>query len=263
MTTLPAEATELYGLEPGEFVAARNALVKQLKRDKRTEDATVVAGLRRPSPADHAVNAAVRAEHDVATVWVSAVGALDDEQGKAIAGQPNHLREAGAALREATNALVDAAVAAVGDERRRPAIIDALRVAATRPGAAMVATGILGAGDPTDDLFAGAPEPPARSTPREQAPKPAKEPKSAERAPTPAPAARDSAREERAARAAERLAAAELRAAEAEATVAAARETEQSARDALRDATAELRHALTAATKAESELAAARRAANP
>ena len=34
-TPLPAEAVELYGLTPGEFVAARNALVKQLKRDTR------------------------------------------------------------------------------------------------------------------------------------------------------------------------------------------------------------------------------------
>ena len=48
------------------------------------------AALRRPSPADHAVNAAVRADPDVARVWVDAVVALDDEQRAAIErrGQP-------------------------------------------------------------------------------------------------------------------------------------------------------------------------------
>src|SRR4051812_28449154 len=102
MTALPPEALELYALAPGEFVAARNALVKQLKRDRRTEDAAGVAALRRPTPADHAVNAAVRADPDVATAWASAVLALDDEQGAAIAGTPNHLREATTALRAAT-----------------------------------------------------------------------------------------------------------------------------------------------------------------
>ncbi|MFT3851681.1 MAG: hypothetical protein QM733_02910 [Ilumatobacteraceae bacterium] len=261
-STLPAEAVELYALAPGEFVAARNALVKQLKRDRRPDDAAAVAALRRPSPADHAVNAAVRAEPDVATVWVDAVGALDDEQRAAIAGTANHLREAGAALREATARLVDAAVAAVDDERRRPAIIDALRAAATRPGAALVAVGILGAGDPSDDLFAGMPEPSSRPKPQQR---PASEARPRPRlvAAPAAPAVDDeraARREAKAAAAAERLAAAEAAAAAADAALDAARRAEADARAVLHAATAELRHAQSAATRAAAELAAARRA---
>ncbi len=266
MTGLPPEATDLYGLTPGEFVAARNALVKQLKRDKRSDDAAVIGALRRPSPADHAVNAAVRADPDVAVVWVDAVIALDDEQRAAIEGSANHLREAGVALREATAHLVDAAVAAVGDERRRPAVIDALRVAATRPGAALVGAGILGAGDPTDDLFAGMPEPAPAPAKRER---PAASPKTKAKAeakpapepaePAPAPVV-DTRAEQRAAAAAARLVAAEDAARIADEELAAARTAEEEARRALHEATATLRRTQTAATKAAAELAAARRA---
>ena len=165
MTGLPPEATDLYGLTPGEFVAARNALVKQLKRDKRSDDATAVAALRRPSVADHLVNAAARAEPDVAAVWAAAVVDLADQQDAAIGGGTAHLREAAAALREATASLAD--LAASGQDSKRNEVLAALRAAATRPGAAMVAAGILGAGDPTDELFAGDAGPTAACHPPE------------------------------------------------------------------------------------------------
>ena len=86
MTSLPEAALDLYGLAPGEFVGARNALVKSLKREKRTEDAAAVAALRRPSVADHAINAAARADAQLAAVWAAAVVSVSDEQSAAIGG---------------------------------------------------------------------------------------------------------------------------------------------------------------------------------
>src|SRR3954468_15250902 len=63
--TLPSmvdEADELYGLPDAEFTAARDALAKRLRAEKRREDADAVKALRRPSVAAAAINRAVR-EH--------------------------------------------------------------------------------------------------------------------------------------------------------------------------------------------------------
>ncbi len=216
MTGLPPEATDLYGLTPGEFVAARNALVKQLKRDKRSDDAAVIGALRRPSPADH------RGERRGArrSRCRRRVGRRGDRAGRRAArrdrglGQPPARGRCRRCARPRPTWSI-AAVAAVGDERRRPAVIDALRVAATRPGAALVGAGILGAGDPTDDLFAGMPEPAPAPAKRER---PAASPKTHEAGgdrrpepaePAPAPAGGHTCRATSRCAAAARLVAAE------------------------------------------------------
>src|SRR4051794_41906203 len=54
------EADDLYGRPLGEFTAARDALAKRLRGEKRREDADFVKGLRRPSVAAGAINLAVR-----------------------------------------------------------------------------------------------------------------------------------------------------------------------------------------------------------
>jgi hypothetical protein len=56
------EADDLYGLPDDEFTAARDALAKRLRGEKRREDADAVKALRRPSVAAAAINRAVR-EH--------------------------------------------------------------------------------------------------------------------------------------------------------------------------------------------------------
>jgi hypothetical protein len=53
-------AEELYGLPPGEFTQARDALVKKLRADKERELANEVKGLRRPTLAAWALNQLVR-----------------------------------------------------------------------------------------------------------------------------------------------------------------------------------------------------------
>jgi hypothetical protein len=95
------EADDLYGLPLGEFTAARDALAKRLRGEKRREDADFVKGLKRPSVAAGAINLAVR-EHGADDLLAageelrSAHGALLDGSGDAAA-----VREATAREREA------------------------------------------------------------------------------------------------------------------------------------------------------------------
>ena len=95
------EADDLYGLPLGEFTAARDALAKRLRGEKRREDADFVKGLKRPSVAAGAINLAVR-EHGADELLAageelrSAHGALLDGSGDAAA-----VREATAREREA------------------------------------------------------------------------------------------------------------------------------------------------------------------
>ena len=103
------EADELYGLPDDEFTAARDALAKRLRGEKRREDADSVKGLRKPSVAAGAINRAVR-EH----------GADD-------------LLAAGEALRSAHEALLegsgDAATVREATERERAVVREFARLA--------------------------------------------------------------------------------------------------------------------------------------
>ena len=58
--SLEQVADELYGLPPGEFTEARDALVKRLRADKERDLANQVKGLRRPTVAAWALNQLVR-----------------------------------------------------------------------------------------------------------------------------------------------------------------------------------------------------------
>ena len=107
------EADDLYGLPLGEFTAARDALAKRLRGEKRREDADFVKGLKRPSVAAGAINLAVR-EHGADDLLAageelrSAHGALLDGSGDAAA-----VRDATAREREAVR---DLTRLALGDD---------------------------------------------------------------------------------------------------------------------------------------------------
>ena len=107
------EADDLYGLPLGEFTAARDALAKRLRGEKRREDADFVKGLKRPSVAAGAINLAVR-EHGADELLAAgeelraAHGALLEGSGDAAA-----VREATAREREAVR---DLARLALGDD---------------------------------------------------------------------------------------------------------------------------------------------------
>lgn len=60
----PAEAAALWSLPPGEFVAARAALVRALRQQGRREEAAAVAALRKPTRDAWVVNRLVAVEPD-------------------------------------------------------------------------------------------------------------------------------------------------------------------------------------------------------
>ena len=81
---------------PDEFVAARDALVKVLRHDKRRDEAADVAALRRPSPVDWALNCVAADSAELIDKVAAAVSALRDAQAAAIdeGGRSDLLREA-------------------------------------------------------------------------------------------------------------------------------------------------------------------------
>ncbi len=93
----------LYGLPNEEFVAARDALAKELRAQKRREEAREVAALRRPSQADWAVAQVVRSQPaPVRALW-AAGDELIAAQDAVMAGEgdPARLRAAMARRRDA------------------------------------------------------------------------------------------------------------------------------------------------------------------
>ena len=106
------EATaDLFGLDPGEFVGARNELVKALRKAGDRELAARVAELRRPSPAAWAVNQLARNRREDLENLVGLGRALREAQEQALGGADAQLlRQAGRARRDAVVALADAAV---------------------------------------------------------------------------------------------------------------------------------------------------------
>jgi hypothetical protein len=103
------EADDLYGLPLEEFTAARDALAKRLRGEKRREDADSVKALRRPSAAAGAINRAVR-QHGAGELLA--------------AGE--ELRAAHAALLDGSG---DAAAVRAASERERAAVRELARLA--------------------------------------------------------------------------------------------------------------------------------------
>ena len=101
---------ELYGLDPNDFVAARNGLVKRLKKDGDKALAAEVAKLKRPTPAAWAVNQLARRHRDEMEELVRLGEALRDAQDRALAGDdPGDMRQVGRARRDAVARLADQA----------------------------------------------------------------------------------------------------------------------------------------------------------
>ena len=102
-----ASRDDLYSLTPGEFVAARNQLAKELKQAGKAAEAKEVAALKRPAAIAAAVDRAAR-KHPEA---VEALIAADDKLRKAQAGGAGaeSLKAAMGAHRDALRALAQAA----------------------------------------------------------------------------------------------------------------------------------------------------------
>jgi hypothetical protein len=110
-----ADIDGLYALPAGEFVAARNSLVKQLKADKRTDEAAEVAALRKPTVVAWALNQVAREDPDAVAILIDAARGVADAQRDVMAGgDAKALRAASAAQRGAAAEVADAAVRLAG-----------------------------------------------------------------------------------------------------------------------------------------------------
>ncbi len=104
-------AEELYGLDPADFVPARNDLVRRLRADGKRDLARRVADLRRPSPAAWAVNQLARRQRDALDELLRLGDTLRRAQTQTLAGADAALlRQAGRARREAVASLADSAI---------------------------------------------------------------------------------------------------------------------------------------------------------
>jgi hypothetical protein len=109
---------DLYGLELDRFVPARAALVKRLRGEKRREEASEVAALRKPSVAAWAVNQLVRTEPKALQALFEAGDDLARAQAQAAAGKGggDAMRGATHRQREAVGELVAAAEGLLSSE---------------------------------------------------------------------------------------------------------------------------------------------------
>src|SRR6476619_1232680 len=84
---LSAAAATLYGTRPEEFVAARGALVKELRAAKARDAAREVATWRRPSVADWGLNLVARRGDAVVADFLGAAATAREAQGGALDGR--------------------------------------------------------------------------------------------------------------------------------------------------------------------------------
>jgi hypothetical protein len=106
---------DLYALPPEEFIAARDALAKELKDGGRADEAAAVKKLRKPSVVAWAVDAAAREDPDAVEALLEAGQELQRAQRRtlSVAGT-DELRRATESRRAVIQRLADAAVAALG-----------------------------------------------------------------------------------------------------------------------------------------------------
>jgi len=250
--------------------------VRSLRRERRREEATAIAALRRPGWDDWALNAVAASQPEVVEAFAAAAADVREAQAAAIEGRDGpDIRAALRDLRERSAELVRLAEDALAAAGRQPAVSElTARLTATATNEVAVAqlrVGVLGSGDTSPkDLF-GDVEPaasPPRRTRRAAGTAATEHRPEKTRATTKKRGTRGErrdaeatrrAREERAERArreaaleeAQRRHAAAIEARERAAADAAA------ARDALARARAAVAHAEAAVAAAERELAAA------
>ena len=133
------DVDELFAAGPEEFVARRQALVKQLKADGDREGAAEVAALRRPTVAAWAVNQVARRHPDEMRHLLDLGRELEEAHEGLLGGaRPDTAVAAGRRRREAVAALTDLAVILLAESGRgadahRDAIADTLDAASLDP----------------------------------------------------------------------------------------------------------------------------------
>jgi hypothetical protein len=146
---------ELFDLDPGEFVAARDTLARRLKREGDPQAAATVKALRRPSLSAWAVNRLARGDGPGLGPLLAAGERLRAAHQAALAGEgADELRAAARAEREAVAALVEAAMGLLREAGHPASDATRDRVAATLHAAAASpeAADLVGRGRLTADL---------------------------------------------------------------------------------------------------------------
>jgi hypothetical protein len=129
-----AEIDELYALPLGEFVAGRNALVKQLRAAGDKEEAARVAALKKPAAVAWAVNQLARSAPDDVRTLLAAGRKLAAAQAGALKGAGSApLREAAADERSAVRRLLEHARPLVKTDQQLNRVGEILRAAAADP----------------------------------------------------------------------------------------------------------------------------------
>ena len=164
------EVDELYAADPAEFVAARNALVKQLKADGDKEGAAAIGALQKPTKVAWAINQVVRQDPGRIAELRAAGEELRDRQAEALSsGEAGALRDAAAARRDVVRHLASAVVTLVGAQAREEAAATFEAASVDDEVGALLAAGRLTTTVPrSGDLgFLGMPEPgPTPTRPR-------------------------------------------------------------------------------------------------
>ena len=165
-------ARDLYGLTPGEFIAARNQLVRRLKANGRADDALTIAALRRPRLAEWALNRLAHTDPQTVTRFAHAIAAAQRAQAAAIGGDATALRAATAELRDALNTVAAAAVRGLttdggNGEAQRDDLTAILRQLVATADPSPLVAGVVGSEAivSSGEFFPGAPDPPSRPAP--------------------------------------------------------------------------------------------------
>jgi hypothetical protein len=156
------DVDDLFTAAPEEFVAARNALAKSLRASGQKEAAAEIAGLRRPTVSDWALNVVAHRHPDAVAALLDAAAELRRIQAGAIEGRGGDVRGALGTMRAAATAVhrqADDVLAGAGRDRgaQAAAITGRLaEVAANEEIAEQLRAGRLGTAPVGDaDPFAG------------------------------------------------------------------------------------------------------------
>lgn len=133
-----SEVDALYVQPPEQFIAARAALVKQMRANGERAEAQTIAKLKRPPPAAWALNRAARTAPDLIADLLAAGATLRQATIDAMSGEASGLRGAEAGERAAVDAILSWVAGDVGSltEVQRRRMVATLRAAVLDEGVA-------------------------------------------------------------------------------------------------------------------------------
>jgi hypothetical protein len=142
---------ELYAAPLPDFITRRKQLADRLRKDGRADDARIVAAVGKPKATVWAIDHVARAEPKLVTRAVDAFDRLRAAQIR----HPEQMTDASRSFRDAVEAVVHRAIAAMKDAGLSTTLDTHRRIANTIRGAATSARGALVDGTLTDEVAPG------------------------------------------------------------------------------------------------------------